>query len=1667
MESNKNNSLTLTQKRIASAKGLHIICAIAAMILNIIAFAVLAVNVAVTEITFLVFPLVLAVLDVLFLVKAIFSNYRFKYAVGGAVLHSVIVLAVSVIAYAVMGSLEAQNGTVFVTASMYAMLIVHVVQSIAILATAFYATKSKKSAAKIFGVLFTVVFLASAGIYGRMLLADGFFGQGAYSGYRTVVYKYDAQSQTYTAADVLDGYGTDVRIPHKFNGSHVAYIDCALFSHEELTSVEVAWMDQDGCQEKLGFVGVDRLDKLNPELKLLSPQGYMNDFRKALYKLSELNHYALELANHVYPSDVKENEVYISFGYDAETLALVGADNIIPVWVRDKGTAFDVREHGAGLPYVANSDATDPAQLYWCHEHLAETIFKCVVDADGNEVTGAINESVINATVVFEKLYHLEIKPDNEAPDKTPIKDEHRYMWDGDNRIDYIITTAGNMQAKLDAIPERKGFTLMWKTGTNKHELAALAEELALLDAAGKNTLTVYPEWTLKAPTVNTLTAGGSASGYEAVYGSDAVLSSSASHENDKIALKYEWFYGGAKIAEGASHTLENIYPGDFAGVAVKAGTYTLRVTAGADGVTKLTSVTEKTVEIGFKKKTLDFTWVLPEGSALIYNAESKNGIIEGTSFNASDVINGDTVEFRILSNSAALDVKNAGTYALRLELTGACASLYEIKADKVNNSVEIKPLTVDAVWDSTDNFIYVYDGTEKYPACTVTPLGGDVINIEISGKGKNYAKGGYTASVSIDNPNYTVSDETKTQKFTVAKRPVSITGWDVKTFVYNSREQYPKVLGVQNLAGSDSLSSIADDIIYDGKQVNVNTAGQYTVSASLPEIYNYEFTDASTCLYDITPAYITVHIADKEMTYNGGTYGAYDKNGFTFTVTGLQGSDTADEIFAVSYGDAKDAVNWREGGYAITATLNGTGKAKFRNYNVVAIQSGMLTINKRPVTVTIDSVTKTYDATPFTQNNASFKVSGLADTDDITEVLALDYKGEAIGAVNYRMLGYTIDADVLEGEKFANYSVTLKKGMLTMKKAPITVYAIGGEKIYDGKPAEGFSFDVTGLVGGETIDMLGTPVYSGAAVTQYYAATHEFTLTLPENSVTNNYTVVETVKGQYVIHKKALVVELVSGSSKTYDGNKPSQMLFDFNVSGLIDGEYKSDLGNPTYTGDATNAVNVGSYTISIDKDGFSGTTYARNYEITVVDGVFEITPRHITVSITSGKTMTYNGSKPTFDANNFTVSGLAAKDRVSDFSYEFIGAATESVNVGKRALEVKLGNKGGAATGIMDNYTVEYVPGTFEITPRSLTIKVNDISKTYDGAVADPNKFSVQFSGVVEGDEGKLGNIVFTGWEDAVDAGAYTVKASIPNPTEVCDNYNISYQSGTLTIDQKKLVVIVQDVTKQYDGTSVTPEFTVRPDDEHGLAASESSLADIGEINFKLSQYNPVNAGTYTINANFSIRGEAYDNYFVEFKEGTYTITAKQLEVYVGGGIVTYNGKPFDVSALGFTVNAEGLINGETVSVLGAPVYEIYKGGVKVDEARDAGDYAVKVTFPENANYEIVLTEGLLTVAPMQITVTPTAEARVSDGTKGGSFDYVIEGIDDAEEIARIRAELGAYTFSENVLEAEAAGTYTFDIIFEAENANYEITKNKGTFVITAPAPAATTVDTSVIAG
>ena len=1611
MEFNKNNSVTLTQKRIASAKGLHLICAIVAMVLNIIAFTVLAVNVTASEIMFLVFPAVLAVLDVLFLVKVIFSNYRFRYAVNGAVIHSVTVLLVSVFAYAVMGMLEEKNGIVFVTFAMYAMLIVHVAQSVATLATALYATKSRKGAAKVCGMLFTVVFLVLAGIYGRMLLVDGYFGQGGYTEYRTVVYKYDAQNKNYTAVDVLDGYGTDVVIPHQFNGSHVSHIDCALFAHEELTSVEVAWADNDDCSEKLGFVGVEHLNFLNPELKLLAPRGYMDGFRRALYTLSEQNRYALDLANHVYPSDIKNNEVYISFGYDADTLALVGVDNIIPVWIKEQGTEFNVKDH-TNVSYIKNSDAANAAQLVWCHQYQQEQIFKCIIDENGNEISGAINKSIVNAKVVFEKLYHLEIMADNESPDKTTIKNEHRYMYDGKEKIfDYVITTAGNMQSKLDAIKPRAGFTLAWLTGTetNKHALD-LAEELALLDASGHNTLTVYPEWTLLPPTIDSITAGGNASGITAVYGSDVELGSAATPPAEGISIKYEWFYedGTEPVASANSHTLKNIYPENFAGDFVKAGTYKLVVTAGNDEVTKLTSTAEKTIEVGFNKKALDFTWALPEGADAIYSASLKNSIIENTTYITADVINGDEISFSILSNGTALNVKDAGTYELKLELSGNTALLYEIKEDKVNNSVTIAPCPIDAVWGEEDKF--TYNGKLQAPTASVTSPYGEDVSVKVLGAEQNYKNGGYVATAELDgtnsvNKNYVLREGTETKPFEILKRKITINSWDTNAFVYNSKPQRPSVIAINNLVEGENIAS---DIIYSGQQTYV---GGYVVTASLSDDYNYEFEGTVEYAYEITKRPLRVTIESENPTYNGLVFKDFTYKVGTAAGEGVAENDKIAEIFEIEYtGNAVTATDVNEGGYVIDAVFK--DKGKLDNYELTYTQ-GTLTFKKRPVTITIANINKTYDGEKFTENDIIYKVgNGNIIEADEGFVFRMEYSCELFGKAGYAdgvRYGswYDIEATIVpDGNRAHNYEIndgnyTLKP-QVKMTQKTITLQTIQRDsngKIYDGKNADIREF---GYIADDVIEKdrscFDTIIYDCEALSTKKVGEYKIRYSFDTDnydiqSVIANYHIASSY-GIYTVNPKEVTVTLNPVKAE-YTGYVFDTGVFSpafdqqYNVSGLVSGD---DFGVPTFAGAALTAKNVndGGYLLQITR--FNGADVG-NYsfsESSKLTTTFTITPRPVIVEIYN-KEVTY-GNGYSYNVNELGIQYVyggnwnVANDTLGGLDAEFVFSTNNNIctpnDVGAYTVSVEFGNK---------NYEINtLVNGILTINKRTVYIIAANAEKTYD---AQPYPYE-KFTAIVDGTRGEglasgeslaaLGMFEFSGPAiSATDwnANGYEIYANcIPKEDGIAKNYNIvcdNTNAGKLIINKREVQVTVNAMNPHtYDGNaykdfSVTIVNAIDKADENKIRGDIAYRIDDSDVK------EAVNVGKYTVSAYLKNADDYSNNYYVRFTSATLEILQKEISIVVMPAEKTYDGG-YSTPEFKITVPEISLDEAESeqfIKTLGTIAY------TGANNAKNAGKYTIRAYFANTTeaykNYKVVsYVDGTYTINPKEIDV------RVDDG-------------------------------------------------------------------------------------
>lgn len=1477
----KNNvkQPSITKSRIASSKGLQLICAFLTFLLDAVTLAILVINT--WELKYLIFPIILFVLDLLFIFKVVFSNYRFSYAFNGILIHIGCVIAACGCSYVLTELLDER--IVFITFALYAMPAVHLLQCIAALFNAWHSAHSGKLLRRIIAVVMSVLLVVCIGVYAKFLLTDGFFGQGTQREERTVVYALDTSGRHYIVKDVLAGAGNTVTVPETFNGLPVKGIDCMLFANEELSYVIL------DCASDVEFLNINTLAHVNENLSLETSKFKLDDFRNMLFSLALENSEMLHLANHITPSDLADDEVYVTFRYDIDTLELVG-DDILPTWFGRKGATFDIHEHGQGLDYIRYSNVDSSDDLYWCAVNQKRLIFRWLYDDQQNDVSVHRADSSVGAHITFDKIYQVNIGEDND--DLFTIDAVYTQIETTDGIQPYKLATGDRILSLLESVPQRAGFDLAWHVGSDRHELTDLPSDLALLDQAGMSTLELHPVWDLRAPVIDLLSADGKTQDHGAIYGNNVLLEASATPPHESISLKYEWHRDGV-LGEGNTYTITNIYPQD-------AGDYTLTVTAYA-ATTSLTKAVSKSITVGFIKRELRFDWSLPEDT--VYAAEEKPLSVQP---DMRDVINNDEISTSLSQNS----VRDAGDYNIVLTLTGDTNTKYRIADGSIERSLTITPHPLSVTWGSERSF--EYDGEPHAPTASAMGLKDDgAIDVQVSGHATN-AGTSYTAQAKTSNKNYALLDTE--MAYEITPKPITEIIWHATTsFVYNAKEQYPKIQLLEDVIEKDRTKVLAA-MIYEGKRVNAGKG--YVVVARLPENSNYVFNCNTTTTFDITPKALSVTLTDKTVEYSGLPY-----DDFTFTASGLEGNDKAEEVFGLDYyGEATTAVNVRDEAYVINAQA--TEKGKFGNY-AITITQGALRITPKTLNVYIDAAEKVYDGHLYPTGSHTFTYEGLASTDTIGSVLTLTYQGDA--TTNVSAGTWDINARAEEGTKYGNYLVIIHPATLTIHRAPLTVTAVGGQKTYDGTAFDGFSFTVEGLVNNEQSSALGEPVYGGTATTNANAGTHTLTVRFNENSMNRNYAIT-CQQGTVQIDKRELTVTAVGGS-KTYDGQIGSNS-FSFTADGLAPGDRPSSLGKATYGGPATTDKNVGDHKLTVQLPENAATN---NYDITYIDGLWSIEPKDITVAATQEKKVYDSKTTTTF---GYSVAGLVAGDTKELLGTPtFGGTACSAVDAGDYTITVTL-------PGHSNYHITKYTNATLTITPAPLTLSAVAQNKTYDGVAG--GSFSYTVNGLVGNDtEALLGKITFEGTAvNAVNAGIYTLEATTAANLK---NYEIICLSADFEITRAPLTVSAIAQEKIFDGSGFAAfDFAVT-----GLAGGETKEM-LGAPVFDGDALTATDAGIYTLTLTLP-RNQVTENYDIIYESAVCTITPKALTVTA---VATDRVYAADVTGGTFDFTVEGLIESHSKDAL-VPLY----GGDAVS-AVDVGTYTLTVALSESEitrNYEI----------------------------------------------------------------------------------------------------------------
>ncbi len=893
-----------TKKTFGSRKVFILIMAILAAVSD---FALLVVF-AISGHGGLAIPIILLILDGLFIAGVCLSNFRFKYSI---VIWSVY-LAVSVFITAFLATLEIGATYMTDTAKLLNVFSHIALYFVTVLASIYPIIKSnfKIKAIMVTAVAIAVILVGAFAVY---FSANGYFGQGFLGEYRVVGYTFDEESDTYIATDIKAGRSDKVIIPEEFNGKKVSAVNCSIFTHTSIQSVDIQ------SAEEIRFVENQYLNSINQYLRIGVDKKYIDAYREDFLKPDYFpkDQGSRLLANCFYPINLEEGERYITFEYSKypyEYGSHPYAEEIVPTWIGKAGQEFKL-DYSDKAEYMKHARARDVADLVWCYDNNNA---KILAGDMVNLVGTTIDSDKYRVEVDFDDVYRVKIEEDNdtiyEPADSFKITEV-------DGRVhDYIYFTVDSAyltleDLSLNLIEDRdNGFDLSWEYKLNLksssgsdfwHSLGDVREELYQLSQYRGDAVDIKlrPIWTMKDPTDLKITFDN----YNYVYGDNIVMTFSGKAPNDDCVMHLEWdYYGNGTFEENTSdkYYIYNAFP--------QYGIYGVRVYVTSE---KSSLSSEGYVDrvLQVNKRPLHITWQEP--GDMVFDDQEK---VLQHFVGENDLINGDVLANYI--EETDIRNTNAGNYTARISLKGSIDEKYTI-ASGGSYIYTISPRPTQTQWTCED---FTYDGYSHNAQATAQNLYGGALSVTLSDA--KVSAGKYTAVATSDDSNYKLTNDT--YNFEIKQKSVTVSKWtnDEPLFTkltYTGYAQYPTVSQIDGLVRNDNINS---QLIYSGYSSNIDAGEGYTVIVELPASGNYKFDSRQSTTYNIEKKSLSVRVLANNKVYDGKA------SRFDIDVVGLASVHTKSSLGTPSYsGTGVGAVN--VGNYSVAVSLPNNNVTK--NYDI------------------------------------------------------------------------------------------------------------------------------------------------------------------------------------------------------------------------------------------------------------------------------------------------------------------------------------------------------------------------------------------------------------------------------------------------------------------------------------------------------------------------------------------------------------------------------------------------------------------------------------------------------------------------------------------------------------------------------------------------------------
>ena len=757
------------------------------------------------------------------------------------------------------------------------------------------------------------------------------------------------------------------------------------------------------------------------------------------------------------------------------------------------------------------------------------------------------------------------------------------------------------------------------------------------------------------------------------------------------------------------------------------------------------------------------------------------------------------------------------------------------------------------------------------------------------------------------------------------------------------------------------------------------------------------------TSHYVVAKANVTYYVNSVEFNYGQFEYDGKDLLEIPafaagVYVGGLVQSGVGNEYFGDFTGDISlylqnaDTGRLNAGNYGYSYEYLGTaylpGQSFETDYYVVNISgaNNALNVNAAPVTVSVqlDGETLSENGNNVYSYNAAERVisltyNGIVDGDDFAaqETVTVAFENAAAYAVTNSISAvgkYVVSVYVITDERnyyisgkgassfnTLNINVEIAKAELSVSVdvLPETLF----EKVY-GSADPDFTAAVPG-VGGEsvTIAFVRKP---GEDVGEYSFVSVNVGTEFAENY---NAVLINSEKAFAVTPAQISAdpnVLLANRLTKTYGDADPDFAAYADGVNGE----------SVAVTFVRTSGENAGEYQIA------SVTTENGNYTVTVTAAAtFTVTPKAATVTA-DNKSAIYDGNdfSKTYSGLTYTVDGFINDDA----PVGALAIVSPAVNAGEYTIYAETAFENA-------NYEITFVPGTFTIERRQITVTSSPMSGVeflFDPELeyfyaADSFVYTVE--NIVDGEvlNGSLGDLrMQAGYDIAIPQGTLTDEN---NP-----NYTITYIAGTIDVDKITLLITPAAASSVYGEADTVIDYSVVREDGKPLPENFSLNGALSYA--KISRTAFADVGNYAVTlGNLS---EENPDYIIEFAEGAenvgYTIVQRPVTLTISD-VETVYGEA--LKELTMVIGGMGLATGETDFAV-----TLQKSD---PDNRDVGEYVISLKegyADDNPNYAITVNEGKYTIVPRPITVHLLDQA--ADWNKDGIYTVdqkaydVIEG-------------------------------------------------------------------------